>query len=151
MKSLFWLLPTALFVAVPLLAEQPAKVERTLKPTLRIRVETFKGSGVWDEATLKKEFLGSDTAIILCDVWDKHWCHSATERCGELAKQMVPLLTDLRAKGVTVIHAPSDTMDFYKDAPQRKKMQALTKVEPPKPLGGAHQRLGRSARPSLRS
>ncbi len=123
-----------LFAVVPLLAESPAKVDTVLKPTLRTRVETFKGSGAWDEATLKKEFLGPETAIILCDVWDKHWCNSATERCGELAKKMVPLLVSLRARGVTVIHAPSDTMDFYKDAPQRKKMQALTKVEPPKPL-----------------
>ena len=43
-------LPAALLAAVPLVAEQPAKPDRTLKPTLRTRVETFKGSGAWDEA-----------------------------------------------------------------------------------------------------
>ncbi len=134
MKPLLAFLGVLALAAVPLTADESTKPSQTLKPTLRLRVETFKGSGAWDEVTLKKELVGPETAIILCDVWDRHWCNNATERCGQLAKKMGPLLTALRAKGVTVIHAPSDCMGFYKDAPQRQKMLALTKAEPPKPL-----------------
>jgi hypothetical protein len=34
-----------------------------------------------------------------------------------------------RAKGVFIIHCPSDTMDFYKDFPQRKLAQAAPVVK----------------------
>jgi nicotinamidase-related amidase len=105
-----------------------------LRLPLRTRVETFKGSGVWDEVNLVKELNPRETAIILCDVWDKHWCDSASQRCDALARKMGPVLAALRARGVTVIHAPSDCMDFYKDAPQRKRMKDVPRVEPPKPL-----------------
>jgi nicotinamidase-related amidase len=44
------------------------------------------------------------------------------------------LLKDLRARGVIVIHAPSDCMDFYKDAPQRKATKDAPKVELPKAI-----------------
>jgi len=99
---------------------------------LRSRVETFKGSGAWDEVGVTREFVPGETAIILCDVWDKHWCDNATARCGELARKMDVLLSILRPRGVLVIHAPSDCMDFYKDTPQRKSAQEAPKVPLPK-------------------
>src|SRR5262249_27419409 len=37
-----------------------------------------------------------------------------------------------RKQGVLIIHCPSDTMDFYKDTPQRKLAQAAPQVDPPK-------------------
>ena len=39
-------------------------------------------------------------------------------------------------EGALVIHAPSDTMPFYKDTPQRKLAQAAPKAEPKVPLKG---------------
>jgi len=36
-----------------------------------------------------------------------------------------------RAKGVHIIHAPSDTMGFYADAPARQRMLGVPAVEPP--------------------
>lgn len=74
------------------------------------------------------------SAIILCDMWDKHWCQGANTRVALLVKRCGPLLEKARASGMLVIHAPSETMDFYKDAPQRKAILALPRVEPPKPL-----------------
>ena len=65
-------------------------------------------------------------------IWDKHWCQSATQRCDALAKKAEPVVAALRKRGVTVIHAPSDTMAFYEDTPQRKAILALPKVVPPK-------------------
>ena len=73
------------------------------------------------------------TAVIVCDMWDDHWCKSAARRCGELAKQAEPVLRAARDKGMTIIHAPSDCMKFYEDHPARKRTLAVAKAEPPKP------------------
>lgn len=73
------------------------------------------------------------TALVVCDMWDDHWCQSAAKRCGELAKQAEPVLKAARDKGITIVHAPSDCMKFYEDHPARKRMLAVKKVEPPKP------------------
>jgi nicotinamidase-related amidase len=123
-----------LLLPASFLAAAPAPEPNTLRLTLRSRVEPFKGSGEWDEVALARDLPGKETAIILCDVWDKHWCASASKRCAALAKKISPVLETLRARGVTVIHAPSDCMDFYKDTPQRKAALAIPKVAPPKPL-----------------
>jgi nicotinamidase-related amidase len=103
-----------------------------LKLNLRTRVETFKASGAWDEVTLAKEFPARETALIVCDMWDKHWCPNATTRCEAIAKKMDPVLKAARQQGVFIIHAPSECMGFYKDTPQRKRMQEVKRVEPPK-------------------
>jgi nicotinamidase-related amidase len=123
------LIPLALCAA---LAAAEPNASGTLRLTLRSRVESFKGYGEFDEVTIRKDFAAKETAVILCDIWDKHWCRSATTRCDALAKRAEPVVAALRKKGVTVIHAPSDTMAFYKDSPQRKAILALPKVAPPK-------------------
>ena len=64
------------------------------------------------------------TAIVICDMWDKHWCAGATQRVGEMAPRMNAVVTAARANGVFVIHCPSDCMDFYQDTPQRKRAQS---------------------------
>lgn len=122
--------PLAL-LCLPLHAEPPVK-PGDLPLNLRSRVETFKGSGEYDEVTLPRTLVAKETALIVCDMWDKHWCECATRRCDALAKKANPVVAALRKKGVTIIHAPSDTMAFYKDAPGRKAILALEKVTPPK-------------------
>lgn len=106
---------------------------KTLQLNLRTRVEPFKGSGEWRIIEYKQELPAAETAIVICDMWDKHWCASATRRCGEIARRMDPVIEQARAKGVFIVHAPSDTMKFYADAPQRRRMQAAPKVQAPIP------------------
>src|SRR6266480_424955 len=110
------------------------KSEATLRLHLRTRVETFKGSGVWDEVTLLKQVPAAEVAIIICDMWDKHWCEGATERCGALADKMAPVIKAARAKGIQIVHAPSETMNFYKDTPQRRRLVLAPMTEFPGPL-----------------
>lgn len=74
------------------------------------------------------------TAIVVCDMWDKHWCDSATQRVAEMAPRMNEVLIAARNKGVLIIHCPSDTMDYYADTPQRLLAQAAPKVETAIPL-----------------
>ena len=60
------------------------------------------------------------TAIIICDMWDDHWCKSASRRVGEMAPALNAMIKTARAKGIFIIHAPSSVVDFYKNTPQRK-------------------------------
>jgi nicotinamidase-related amidase len=71
------------------------------------------------------------TAVVVCDMWDDHWCKSAATRCGELAKRAEPFLKACRQKGMAIIHCPSDCMASYKDHPARKRALAVKKAEPP--------------------
>jgi nicotinamidase-related amidase len=82
--------------------------------------------------TVTYAFDPAKTAVVVCDMWDDHWCKKASERCAELAKQAEPVLKACRAKGMTIIHCPSDCMAFYKDDPARKRAVAVKKAEPPK-------------------
>jgi nicotinamidase-related amidase len=125
------LLVSSLFPLALIGADTPEK-SGVLSLSLRTRVETFKGSGLYDEATVKTKWAGNKTALIICDMWDRHWCHCATKRCDVLAKKAAPVINALRAKGVTIIHAPSDCMNWYADKPQRKRMLAVPKVTAPK-------------------
>lgn len=61
------------------------------------------------------------TAIVVCDMWDHHWCKSAEARVGELAGPMNDMLKAARKQGVFVIHAPSTCTAYYKGTPQRKR------------------------------
>ena len=106
-----------------------------LRLNLRTRVEAFKGSGEWLEVNFVESLQVSHAAIVICDMWDKHWCSGASRRVDALAVRMNPVIEKARAAGVQVIHAPSETMDFYKDAPGRLRMVALPKTQSPPALG----------------
>src|SRR6267142_1550199 len=107
---------------------------RILRLPLRSRVEAFKGSGVWAEVRFEKEFPVAETGLLICDMWDNHWCSGAVQRVTGLVKQMAPVVDQARAGGVQIIHAPSDVMAFYKDYPQRQRMLDLPRVSLPADL-----------------
>jgi putative heme-binding domain-containing protein len=68
------------------------------------------------------------TAIIICDMWNQHWCKGATRRVGELAPVMNRTVKAARDRGVLIIHAPSSCMDTYKDHPARKRAMSAPKA-----------------------
>ena len=43
------------------------------------------------------------TAIIVCDMWDDHWCKSAARRVGEMAGPMNDMLKEARSRGAFII------------------------------------------------
>ena len=63
------------------------------------------------------------TALIICDMWDDHWCKSASRRVEEMAPVLNDIVKTARAKGLFIIHAPSSVVDFYKGTPQRNLAQ----------------------------
>ena len=73
----------------------------------------------------------SESAIIVCDMWDDTWCRAAARRVNEFAPRMNEVVRAARALGVQIIHAPSNTMDFYDGTPQRRRMIETLYTEPP--------------------
>jgi nicotinamidase-related amidase len=63
----------------------------------------------------------SETALIICDMWDKHWCDKSSVRFGELAIALNGVADKARNRGVKIVHAPGECMDYYKDYPQRRE------------------------------
>ena len=102
----------------------------------RTRTETVEGSGRFHCLKKPVQWNSEQTAIVVCDMWDKHWCPQATERVGQMAPRMNEVIKVARERGVLIIHCPSDTLEFYKDTPQRKLAQAAPKVETKIPLQG---------------
>lgn len=105
--------------------------EGVVRLNVRGRVEAFKGSGEWQEVRLERALPIHQTAILICDMWDNHWCTGAARRVNVLAQKMAPLIEQARAGGVQIIHAPSDVMDFYASDPHRRTMIELSRIEPP--------------------
>ncbi|MFO0888461.1 MAG: PVC-type heme-binding CxxCH protein [Isosphaeraceae bacterium] len=68
------------------------------------------------------------SALIICDMWDQHWCKGATRRVVELAPAIDRAVKAARERGVLIIHAPSSCMEAYKDHPARKRAQAAPKA-----------------------
>lgn len=95
---------------------------------IRQRQQTGRDSGRWHTTTRSSNWKANETAVVICDMWDKHWCPQATARVGEMAPRMNEVVKAARASGALIIHCPSDTLDFYKDTPQRKLAQAAPKV-----------------------
>jgi len=101
---------------------------------LRRRALTERPTGrVWEEQVQRVTVATDQLAVVICDMWDHHWSAGAALR----VKQLVPELNDwcsrLRRLGVTVIHAPSDTMDAYEHSPARARAAryAGTEARPP--------------------
>ena len=73
----------------------------------------------------KEEIHTARTAIVVIDMWDRHWCRTYTARVANMVPRMNKTLDAARKLGIQVVFAPSDVVDFYKDYPQRKAMQAI--------------------------
>ena len=98
--------------AIELVAQSRDKDGKVVKKTVRI--------------------VPAKTAVVVIDMWDRHWCKTFTARVGNLAPRMNRTLDACRKLGIQVVFAPSDVVDFYKDFPQRKAMQAVPQHAEPK-------------------
>jgi nicotinamidase-related amidase len=105
---------------------------------LRLRrqelAQDSRGHACWRVLNNELSLPASDVAIVICDMWDKHWSRGATERVGEMAPRMNRVVQAARARGVHIIHAPSDTLDFYAGTPARQRMVETPRVVPPEPI-----------------
>jgi len=103
--------------------------------TLHLRRQQLTQDGgrhnIWKVLEETKEVSASELAIVICDMWDRHWSRGAAERVAVMAPRMNKVLSEARELGATIIHAPSETMKFYEDTPARNRVKNAPRVEPP--------------------
>ncbi len=97
----------------------------TLRARRRREMEPVPETLTWNVA---------ETAIIVCDMWDQHWCKGASRRVGVLVPKMNAALDAARSLGIFIIHAPSDTISHYDGTPPRRRLQQAPAVAPPLPI-----------------
>jgi hypothetical protein len=97
--------PAAATLAAPFLLNPDAFGEDTpLVLNLRSRA---KNQGTISMVEKAVAWPAEKTAIIVCDMWDDHWCKSAAARVAELAGPLNQVLRKARSRGVFITHAPS--------------------------------------------
>ena len=106
------------------------KDRESLRFNLRSQVQIPNAPGSFRTVNKLVNWDPKKTAVIICDMWNVHWCKGATDRVTELAGPMNDFVKIARDKGVLVVHSPSDIIDYYKDYPQRKRAQQNLKDLP---------------------
>ena len=101
---------------------------------LRARSRTVADTNQWEVVNRSASWDPTRTAVVICDMWDKHHCPDATERVGEMAPRMNAVIAAARRQGALIIHCPSDTMDFYAQHPGRILAQSAPKIATRIPL-----------------
>ncbi len=89
--------------------------------SLALEPGTKKEAGKYQPVLTTVKWEAQKTALVICDMWDRHWCKGAEERVAEMAPAMNSLVETARELGVQIVHAPSTCVDFYKETPQRKR------------------------------
>ena len=107
--------------------------------TMHLRGQSMDAQGKAREMTQTARWDPQQTAILVCDMWDDHWCRSAARRVGEMAGPLNELLKQARKQGMFVIHAPSSVTRFYEGTPQRKRAQTAPFAKTPVPLATAQR------------
>lgn len=116
----------------------PAGIRKSHGDDLKLELRSQRradGSDAWTRATAQQAWVAAETAIIVCDVWDKHHCLNAVRRLEEFAPRMNDVLKQARHSGATVIHSPSDCMPAYAEHPARLRAISVPHDEsPPKDI-----------------
>ena len=87
-----------------------------------------------DKVVITKEKIEtSKIAIVVIDMWNDYICPTGVELFGgSLVPRMNRVFEGARKLGITIIHAPTDSADFYVGWPQAEKVAALPRYELPK-------------------
>ena len=126
-----WIASALLLVGDSALA---AVNDSSLALATRSLVRSATDSNDWQAVEKTVAWNPKKTALVICDMWDRHWCAGATRRVGEMAPRMNEVVKKARAQGVFIIHCPSDTMKFYEGTPGRRLAQAAPVATPKVPL-----------------
>ena len=113
-------------------AQEPST--RTLELQARQRVAKAPDSKDFEVVQKQLAWDPAQTALVICDMWDQHWCRGATRRVAEMAPKMNEVVAAAREKGILIIHSPSNCMSFYKDTSMWQRPRAAPKVETEIPL-----------------
>ncbi len=118
-SSLFLFLLLCAAGSVSLKAQNNSHVSK-MKISLQKRVLSSQTGKDFKVVNELQEWNPTETAIIICDMWNEHWCKGATERVTEMAPVMNNVVSVARNKGMLIVHAPSGCMSNYENHPARK-------------------------------
>jgi nicotinamidase-related amidase len=71
------------------------------------------------------------TAIVIIDMWNSHWCMTASERVSSMTPRMNAVLDVARSLGMQVVWNPSDVVTAYAGYPQYERAVAVEHRHPP--------------------
>ena len=109
--------------------ESRKKIELTLRS--QALVQDAESRNVWQVREERKSFPRSETALLLCDVWNNHWSKGAVIRLNALVPKLNHVVKKARENGILIIHAPSDVLAPYENTPPRNRMTETPRIEPP--------------------
>ncbi len=121
------------FAVLSLFLAMTAPLVSAADAVLTLNLRSRSGDATAPKET-KAQWRADKTALIICDMWDDHWCKSASRRVAEMAGPLNEVVKQARAKGVFIIHAPSSVTTFYKDTPQRRLAQQAKFSKTPVPV-----------------
>ena len=78
-----------------------------------------------------EEVDSSHIGVVAVDIWNYHWCKTATMRVDAFVPRINKALTAARELGMPVFLCPSDVVDNYVGFPQREAVFNLPKVSVP--------------------
>ena len=131
---------------VPAQKQQPGKTQSAIKipnrpqvpgkfrVQLQTRGESKSTPGNIDVVKHSNEWQVGETAIIICDMWDNHYCQLAAQRVAAMAPRMNRVISATRAHGAQIIHAPSGTMNVYAKTEFRQRVLQAKTAKPPVPI-----------------
>ncbi len=73
----------------------------------------------------------SRVCMLLCDLWDDHWCRGAVDRLTPLIPKFNRVIQSARRQGIWIIHSPSEISEFYAGTPARERMRSMPRVDLP--------------------
>ncbi len=136
MNSRWWLLWMLLPVSgCVMVSKNPSSGDSPL----HLRRQHREGSGSWKTTSQVAHWSGARSAVIVCDMWDDHWCRSASARVGEMVPAMNRFLAEARSRGMLIIHAPSSVTSFYDGTPARDLARRAPFAGTPVPLAVAER------------
>ena len=134
-RSLPWVIALLTLNALVLSSMLHASPELLVNLRSRSRSKSRSDTEVnYQEKEKRARWRSNQTAIIICDMWDDHWCRSAARRVAEMAGPMNEVIKTARSQGVFIIHAPSSVVAFYQNTPQRQRAIQAPFAKTPKPL-----------------
>ena len=99
----------------------------SLRIRRQVRLDDARRPGFRSQTTTHAWPAG-ETAIVICDMWDDHWCEAAADRVAEFAPRLNRMIAHARERGVLIIHCPSSVTDFYSGTPARERAREAKRI-----------------------
>ncbi len=96
---------------------------------LRYQKQTDGEADGFRRLVREEDWDATETAVIVCDVWDLHHCLNAVRRLEEFGPRLNEALIEARRRGAVIIHSPSDCMPAYRDHPARHRATAVPRAD----------------------